>query len=98
MQNEPKTEVMIFLDDSFSVPQKFYDEVRWQVTDIVPALIPGVKYLLQKLCDPDWWDSLSRYERNMAGRCMVHMVKKGLVPYDFAGWLCQSPKKYTVIR
>ena len=98
MQNETKTEVMIFLDDSFTVPQNFYSEVRKQVTEIVPALLPDAEYTLQKLCDLEYWDSLTIYERTLAGRCMVHMVKNGLLPYDFAGWLCQSPKKYTVIR
>ena len=98
MQNEPKTEVMIFLDDSFTVPQKFYDAVRRQVIDIEPAVIPGAQYTLKKLCDPEYWDSLTSYQRQTAGRCMKHMVENKLAPYDFAGWICESPKKYTVIR
>ena len=98
MQNETITEVMIFLDDSFTVPQKFYDAVCRQVTDIEPALILGAQYTLKKLCEPEYWNSLTMYERRVAGRCMKHLVENELVPYDFAGWICQQPKKYTVIR
>ena len=98
MTNETTAEVILLLDDSFTVPQKSYNQVREQVTDIVPALLPDVEYTLQMLCGPEYWDSLTMDERRSAGKCMVHMVKNELVPYDFAGWSCQSPKVYTVIR
>ena len=98
MINETTAEVLLLLDGSFTVPQKLHDDVRGQVTDIVPALLPDVAYTLQMLCGSEYWDLLTMDERQSAGRCMVHMVKNGLVPYDFAGRLCQSPKVYTSIK
>ena len=98
MKTENTTEVILLLDDSFTVPQKSYNQVREQVTDIVPALLPDVEYTLQMLCDPEYWDSLTMDERRSAGKCMVHMVKNELVPYAFAGKPCQSPKAYVVTR
>lgn len=97
MKNENPTEVILLLDDSFTVPQKLYDEVREQVTEIAPALALDYEYTLRKLCDPEYWVSLTTYQRQSAGKCMAHMVKNGLVPYNFAGKLCQSPKVFTVI-
>jgi len=98
MKNENTTEVILLLDDSFTVPQNFYSEVRKQVTDIAPALQLDAEYPLKKLCDSDYWFSLTIHERKLAGRCMAYMVKNGFTPYNFAGRLCQSPKVYTVIR
>ena len=98
MKNENTTEVILLLDDSFTVPQNPYNQVREQVTDIAPILTLDDDYTLKKLCDPDYWDSLTNNERKLAGRCMAYMVKNGLVPYNFAGRLCQSPKVYTVTR
>ena len=98
MKNENPTEVILLLDDSFTVPQKLYDSVREQVTEIAPALTLDAKYTLQMLCGPDYWDSLTNSERQSAGKCMAHMVKNVLVPYADACKSCQSPKVYTVIR
>ena len=98
MKNENSTEVILLLDGSFTVPQKFYNEIRELVTDIAPVLQLDAEYPLKMLCDPDYWLSLTINERILAGRCMAYMVKNGFAPYNFAGKLCQSPKVYTVIR
>ena len=97
MTNETTAEVILLLDDSFTVPQKSYNQVREQVTDIAPALTLDKKYTLQMLCGPEYWDSLTMHERRLAGKCMVHMVENQLVPYDFGGRYCQHPKVYNVI-
>ena len=98
MKNEIPTEVILLLDGSFTVPQKSYDKVRELVTDIAPVLTLDDEYTLQLLCGPEYWASLTNNERQSAGKCMIHMVKNGLVPYAFAGGLCQSPKVYTDIK
>ena len=94
---ESKDEVFLVLDNRCTVLQSFYTEIREQVTDIVPALLPDVKYTLQMLCDPEYWDSLTIGERQSAGKCMAYMVKNELVPYTDACKSCQSPKVYTII-
>ena len=98
MKSKNTTEVILLLDDSFTVPQNFYSEVLKQVTDIASVLQLDAEYPLKMLCDPDYWLSLTINERILAGRCMAYMVKNGFVPYNFAGKLCQSPKVYIAIK
>lgn len=98
MKNETTAEMILLLDGSFTVPQKFYNKIREQVTDIVPALVPDVEYTMKLLCGPEYWDSLTNGERQSAGKCMVYMVKNELIPYSNACKSCQSPKVYTIIR
>ena len=95
---ESKNEVFLVLDNHCTVSQSFYTEIREQVTDIVPALLPDAEYTLQALCGPEYWNALTDGEPSSAGKCMVHMVKNGLVPYVDACENCQSPKVYSVIR
>ena len=94
---ESKDEVFLVLDNRCTVLQSFYTEIREQVTDIVPALLPHSKYTLQALCGPEYWNALTDGERRSAGMCMAHMVRNGLIPYVDVSRPCQSPKVYSII-
>ena len=96
--NEYKTDKYQMLDNGLIVSKQLYDEIRTQVTDITPALLPDAEYTLKMLCEPGYWKSLSHQQRSHAGMSMTSMVRCNLVPYCFAGELCQSPKVYVVIR
>ena len=97
MNIEVKNDTVMVLDNNFTVSKRFYDETRELGTDIFPALLPDVEYTLEVLCGPNCWSSLTTGERGSAGMYMAHMVRQGLVPYVFAGKLCQSPKVYNMI-
>ena len=61
-ENNPETIVYIILnveDSYYTVPAAFYNAVRLQVEEIIPALEPGVKYTLEILCGKAFWDPQS---------------------------------------
>jgi hypothetical protein len=66
------------------VTDVFFWGLFHQVEEIIPAMIPGVKYPLKVMCDPPFWDALTDGQKRIAGRCMVHMVENGMLPLQFA--------------
>jgi hypothetical protein len=87
-------ETFLVLSPKLTVPRSLFSSILRQVTAIAPAVDPHQEYTLQELCGEEYWQSLSNWHRRLAGKCMAHMVTHGLVPYCFAGHLCESPKKY----
>ncbi|NBQ68866.1 MAG: DUF1413 domain-containing protein [Nitrosomonadaceae bacterium] len=55
------------------------------ILEIVPALEPKQTYTGKMLCGKAFWDSLEKSERIRAGKCIVDMVRKNLLPLCFAG-------------
>jgi hypothetical protein len=87
-------ETFLVLSPKLTVPRSLFSSVLRQVTEIAPAVDPHREYTLQELCGDDYWQPLSSWNRRLAGKCMAYMVDHDLVPYCFAGHLCESPKKY----
>ena len=82
----------------YTVAAAFYNAVRYQAEEIIPALIPGVKYKSEWLCGDAFWTPLSDGEKRMAGRCIAHMVVNGLLPLRFAESKHEYPKWYQLIQ
>ena len=97
MSNDNDTNIFIVFEDGFSAPRAFFESVEERVLEIIPALLRGHGYTLEDLCGPDFWGSLSDGQRRLAGRCMAFMVKKGMLPLEFSGHICASPKQYAGI-
>jgi len=97
MNNKEEAEVLILLSNGVTVPRKLYMEIYKEVTDVFSVLHSGTEYSLKKLCDPDYWKSLTLYQRILAGMCMTHMVRNNYVRYTPTGKPCQSPKAYSPI-
>jgi hypothetical protein len=89
-------EYMILYDGEtfYTVQKDFYDAIRHQVADIIHLLNPGEKYTLEMLCGPDFWNPLGEGKQRMAGRCMVDIVRNGLLPLSFAESQHEFPKYY----
>jgi hypothetical protein len=81
-------------ETTYTVSKDFYDSVRCQIDDILPAVKSGEKYTLEMLCGPGFWELLEDGERKMAGRCMANMVFNGLLPLTFADSRHEYPKYY----
>jgi hypothetical protein len=55
---------------------------------------PDEVYEARTLCDPDYWDALTRGEQIKAGACVAYMVRNGDLPLEFAECTCSGQKKY----
>ncbi len=91
------TEVFIVLGDGYyTVPEFFYDRIKHEIADVLHVLKPGVEYTAEMLCGPEIWGSLKRGEPSLAGRCVMDMVLKGVLPLQVVGCEHQYPKRYTL--
>ena len=84
----------MMLHDGYTVTENFYNAVRYQVDEVIPALIRDMKYTSEMLCGDVFWEPLSDGEKRMAGRCIANMVVSGLLPFDFAMTKHEYPKRY----
>lgn len=92
-----KNVTFIILYDGYTVPEKFYKAVLYQVKEIPPALLPGEKYTLEMLCGDVFWQLLTDGEKRMAGRCMAQMVVSGILPLRFAETKHEYSKRYQLL-
>lgn len=76
--------VAIKLYGGYSAPQDFFDSVRFQIEDVLPALQRDARYNSKALCGDGFWELLTRGERILAGRCVAYMVGKKILPLKFA--------------
>jgi len=56
------------------VPGSFCEALLSQVRETIPAMVRGASYTLEEICGNDFWESLNRGQRILAGECMAHMV------------------------
>jgi hypothetical protein len=95
--NNLETIVYMPLHDGTWVSKAFYEKIRHQVLDVLQAVQPDFICTLEMLCEPDFWMGLSDGQRRIAGKCMSHMVRHGILPFATAGKPCASPKRYRLI-
>ena len=93
-------EYMVLYDGEtfYTVTAIFYDTVRHQVKEFVPAMIPGEKYTAEMMCGYAFWKLLSAGEQKMAGRCVASMVVNRLLPLRFVKTKHEYPKHYEIIQ
>jgi hypothetical protein len=94
MNDNNDTKVYLVFKDGFAMPKAFFESVKEQVLEIIPALTRGIAFTLEDLCGADFWGALSDGQRRLAGRCMVYMVRDGMLQLEFSGHICASPKRY----
>ena len=93
MSND-KVEVFLMLRVNLTVSKSFFDSIRQQVVEIIPALAPYSEYTCKTLCGDDYWYAMPVERRRIAGQVMAYMVQDELLPFEFSGHLCTSPKRY----
>ena len=87
----------IELNDGYRVLKDFYECVRHEVEAGLHELKRDKIYTAKKLCGKALWDELDSGEHRMAGRCMAHMVVKGIFPFNFVKSKHEYPIKYQLI-
>jgi hypothetical protein len=95
--NAQVIEILVLYDGmrGYSAHRAFYDNIGREILDVTPALIPGEGYTSEMLCSPAFWSQLSNNEQRLAGRCVAHMVRSGLLPLRRLGCRHKSPARYT---
>ena len=78
------------------VPKRFYDDVRQQILNIIPALLPACDYTVEMLCGPDFWGPLSDHQKQIAGKAVAHMVRRHELPLRRVGCPHKSPARYAL--
>ena len=99
MTSKSTTETILILKPGLAVSKVFYYEIKQLVEEAVGFLkgeFPDRKCTLQFLCGDEFWLKQSNGERRKAGRVMVFMVERELVPFRFADYSCRSPKRYVL--
>jgi hypothetical protein len=96
MNTTTTTIIYVILHDFTPVEKEFYEMIRLQVEEILPALVPRVSYTLEMLCGESFWKLLNDDKRRQAGKCMVNLVKTGQIPLQMHGCEHQFPRKYMV--
>ena len=86
----------IILNNGHTVTAVFFYDLLHQIQEIIPGMIPGVKYELKVLCGPAYWNPLTNGQKRLAGKCMVHMVENGMLPLQFAEGRHEYPKLYSL--
>ncbi|MER0217513.1 MAG: hypothetical protein DU481_15430 [Nitrosomonas sp.] len=69
----------IQIHDGTWVEERFYDQILQLIKKTVPDLGFEQVYTAKKLCGKEFWDTLEKSERILAGKCVVDMVRKGRV-------------------
>jgi hypothetical protein len=87
-------EVIMVLGDGYTVPESFYNRIKYEILGVLHVLQPDVKYTAEMLCGPELWGSLKGVEPSIAGRCVADMVRKRILPLCFVGCEHLSPKCY----
>lgn len=86
----------ILLSDGFSTAREYYTAVYGHVAERVPEAARGRIYTAKTLSGDDFWSLLSPGERRLAGRCIAHMVVRGLLPLVFVKAKHEYPLRYRI--
>lgn len=87
----------MMLHDGTTVPKHLYDKQLELVRNFIKCMLPGHRYLLETICGNSLWNPLSRYQRALAGKCMVHFISEGMIPLVFADTGRKRTKMYQLI-
>ena len=95
MKNTTNTDNQtILLSNGCFVHPDLLNWVRDVVTLRIPELSPHTAYTLKQICGEYFWDKLSKLNKLDAGYCMVHLVKRGEVPFRVVKGRHEYPKLY----
>ena len=75
----------IQLRTGYPVSSSLYDSVLEKVQSALPKLVPGKPYKLKHIYGITVWGRLDIDDRLNAGRCMVDIAAKKLLPLEHIG-------------
>lgn len=84
----------IQLGDGFTVTEEFYDLVLQLADSGLEHLSPNRVYTARHFIGTSHWDVLSNCDRRIAGRCIAHMVGRGLLSLTVVKGRHEYPMRY----
>ena len=86
-----KPEIHIVINSWFTCKQAFLNSFKQEIDLITPAVPEGALLTTEELCGPDYWDPLPKWERTLAGMCMVYLVDNDRVPFELVPRTGRNP-------
>jgi hypothetical protein len=94
--NDKAAVILMALSGGYTAPKEFYDEIKALILEVLPGLVQGEAYTAEDLCGRHFWNGLKKGEPSLAGRCVMDMVLKGIVPLKTVDCEHKYPKRYTL--
>jgi len=89
--NIMKKLIIIILYSGFSCTQDFLKRFQKEIDFIAPAVPEGALLTTGQLCGTEYWDPLSKWEKTLAGACMVYLVEHNRVPFEYVPRTGRNP-------
>ena len=86
-----ETETIVILNNRASCPLASLKRLQQEIEFIAPGVPQEALLTTEQLSGKDYWDPLSKWEKTLAGMCMVYLVEHGLVPFENVPRLGRNP-------
>jgi len=85
------TEILTVLNNGHTCPQALLNSVKQEMISIAPAVPQEALFTTRQLCGEAYWDPLSKWDKTLAGMCMVHLVEHDRVPFEYVPRTGRNP-------
>ena len=75
-------EVIIILNNGFTCPLNFLNSIKQEMLFIAPAVPQEAPLTTRQLCGEEYWETLSDWDKTLAGSCMDHLAENDHVPFE----------------
>jgi hypothetical protein len=86
-----KKVIIIILYSGFSCTLDFLNRFQREIEFITPAVPQNALLTTEQLSGKEYWGPLSKWERTLAGMCMVYLVEHNHVPFELVPRAGRNP-------
>ena len=86
-----KIEIHIILNNRASCPLASLKRLQQKIEFIAPGVPQEALLTTEQLSGKDYWDPLSKWEKTLAGMCMVYLVEHNRVPFELVPRTGRNP-------
>lgn len=82
------------MNSIYKDPAKLVEAIGTLVRRFIPHMLPGHSFTLRAMCGDEFWLSLSKGQKSLAGTFMTQMVMNGDFELEFADTGVNQTKQY----
>jgi len=86
----------VFLHDRYIVIREFLECITCQIGDPREFVVEDHEYTARFLCGRPFWSLLTPYEKRLAGSCISHLARSGLLPLVQVNKPGHYPNRYVL--